>query len=103
MSVAELPIAVDREAVAEFCRARGVRRLSFFGSVLRDDFDPARSDVDVLVEYESGALQGLGWDIIDHQDALSRLLGRRVDYCTRLHPLIQTRVQNRLVPIYERP
>ena len=47
---AELPIQIDRERIAEFCRARGIRKLSLFGSVLRDDFDPARSDVDVLAE-----------------------------------------------------
>jgi predicted nucleotidyltransferase len=48
MSVAELPIQIDLEKIAQFCRARGIRKLSLFGSVLRDDFDPARSDVDVL-------------------------------------------------------
>ena len=52
MSVAELPIQIDREKIAEFCRARGIRKLSLFGSVLREDFDPARSDVDVLAEFE---------------------------------------------------
>jgi len=35
VSIAELPIAIDREKIAEFCRARGIRRLSLFGSVLR--------------------------------------------------------------------
>ena len=40
MSVAELPIPLDREKIAAFCRARGIRKLSLFGSVLRDDFDP---------------------------------------------------------------
>ena len=49
MSVAELPIAIDREKIAAFCRTRGIRKLSLFGSVLWDDFDPARNDVDVLV------------------------------------------------------
>jgi predicted nucleotidyltransferase len=102
MSVAELPIQIDRERIAAFCRERGIRRLSLFGSVLRDDFDAAHSDVDVLAEYEPGALKGLGWDIIDHREALSELLGRTVDYCTRLHPLVAARVQNQLFPIYER-
>ena len=59
MSVAELPIQIDREKVAEFCRARGIRKLSLFGSVLRDDFDPARSDVDVLAEFAPGVRPGL--------------------------------------------
>ena len=60
MSVAELPIPMDREKIAEFCRARGIRKLSLFGSVLREDFDPARSDVDVLAEFEPEALKGVG-------------------------------------------
>jgi hypothetical protein len=51
MSIAELLIQIDREKVAEFCRARGIRKLSLFGSVLREDFDPERSDVDVLAEF----------------------------------------------------
>ena len=50
MSVAELPIQIDRERIARFCQERGIRKLSLFGSVLRDDFDPQQSDVDVLAE-----------------------------------------------------
>ena len=48
---AKIRIPVPHEAVAEFCRRHGIRRLAFFGSVTRDDFTP-ESDVDVLVEYE---------------------------------------------------
>ena len=33
MSVAELPIQIDREQIARFCRERGIRKLSLFGSV----------------------------------------------------------------------
>ena len=47
VSIAELPIQIDRERVAEFCRARGIRRLSLFGSVLREAvpiYEHARSE-----------------------------------------------------------
>jgi predicted nucleotidyltransferase len=44
MSLAELPIQIDREKTAEFCRARAIGNLSRFGSVLREDFDPERQD-----------------------------------------------------------
>lgn len=54
MSVAELPIQIDRERIARFCRERGIRKLNQFGSVLHDDFDPQRSDVDVLAELQRG-------------------------------------------------
>jgi predicted nucleotidyltransferase len=46
-------IEIPREALADFCRRHHIRKLSLFGSVLRDDFRPD-SDVDVLVEFEPG-------------------------------------------------
>jgi len=67
---------IDRERIAEFCRRHHIRRLALFGSVLRDDFRPD-SDVDVLVEFEPGAFVGFG--IIDMEDELSQMLGRKVD------------------------
>jgi len=57
------------------------RELSFFGSVLRDDFD-ASSDVDVLVGFEPDATPSL-FDHQDMEDELSRILGRKVDLLTR--------------------
>ena len=67
-------IAVDRAKLAEFCRRRHIRKLSLFGSVLRDDFRPD-SDVDVLVEFAPGHTPGL--EIVDIGEELSRLLGGR--------------------------
>jgi uncharacterized protein len=72
-------IAIDRAALAEFCRRHRVRRLSLFGSVLRDDFGP-QSDVDVLVEFEPGYVPGLAF--FGMQDELSGLLGHKVDLNT---------------------
>ncbi len=45
-------IKLDQSKIEDFCRRRNIRRLAFFGSVLRDDFRPD-SDVDVLVESEA--------------------------------------------------
>jgi len=73
-------IRVDQEELAELCRRHRVRRLSFFGSVLRDDFGPD-SDIDVLVEFEQGVTVGLR--LITMQEELSRMLGGRgVDLIT---------------------
>jgi len=75
-----LGIAVDHERIGEFCRRNRVRRLSFFGSVLRDDFGPA-SDVDVLVEFEPEATVGyFSMSRMEHE--LTEMLGRRVDLRT---------------------
>ena len=71
---------VSREALADFCRRNHIRRLSLFGSVLRDDFGPD-SDVDVLVEFEPGHSIGL-IKMADIEIQLSRLFGRKVDLRT---------------------
>jgi predicted nucleotidyltransferase len=73
-------IEIPHEALAAFCRQNRIRRLSLFGSVLRDDFRPD-SDIDVLVEFEPGAVVGL-FDIARMERELSPLLGRRVDLRT---------------------
>jgi len=74
-----IPIQLD--AIAEFCRQYKVRKLSLFGSVLRDDFDPERSDVDVLIEFEAGADQSL-FVFVGMQDDLAKLFGRPVHVLT---------------------
>lgn len=73
-------IQVSRSELSAFCRKHHIRRLAFFGSVLRDDFGP-ESDVDVLVEFEPNAKIGLikfaGIEI-----ELGELIGRKVDLNT---------------------
>jgi predicted nucleotidyltransferase len=73
-------IKVSRSQLSAFCRKHNIRRLAFFGSVLRDDFGP-ESDVDVLVEFEPNAKIGLikfaGIEI-----ELGELIGRKVDLNT---------------------
>ena len=66
--------------IAEFCRRHHIRRLSLFGSILRDDFRPD-SDVDVLVEFEADHVPGF-FGLFDLQEELSALFGRRVDLRT---------------------
>lgn len=102
MSVADLPIQIDQEKIAAFCRARGIRKLSLFGSVLRDDFDPALSDVDVLAEFEPGALNGVGFRYFAYGEELAAIVGRKVDFCSRLNQYIEAAVRREAVPIYER-
>ena len=48
----EQQIEQKREQLAELCRQHRVQRLALFGSALREDFDPERSDLDFLVEFE---------------------------------------------------
>lgn len=78
-TMSQMPI--PKEQIADFCRHHHIRKLSLFGSVLRDDFRPD-SDVDVLVEFEPehtpGLLRFAGIEL-----ELSELLGgRKVDLNT---------------------
>jgi len=74
-------LPLDQEALAQLCQRHGIRRLSLFGSVLKGTARPD-SDVDLLVEFEPGAIPGfLGMAAIEAE--LSELLsGRRVDLRT---------------------
>jgi predicted nucleotidyltransferase len=67
-------------AIRKLAREYGVTRLEVFGSVCTPEFDPARSDIDFLVEYPEGYDFGpwLG-RVQDLQQALADLLGHNVD------------------------
>ncbi len=75
----KLKISIPDEKIRSFCRRNSIRKLAFFGSVLRDDFTP-ESDVDVLVEFEPETRVGLHFFELEQE--LSAILGRKVDLNT---------------------
>ncbi|MDA8345712.1 MAG: nucleotidyltransferase family protein [Thermaerobacter sp.] len=94
---------IPTEGVSRLCGEYGVRELSLFGSVLRDDFS-ARSDVDVLVEFAADAditlldLAGLKCDLED-------LLGRSVDLVEKdcIKPFLRGEILSTRRVIYVAP
>jgi predicted nucleotidyltransferase len=94
------PIEIDHAQLEALCRAYRVRRLAFFGSVIRDDFG-VDSDIDVLVEFLPGAKVGLSFFSL--QEELSQLLGRQVDLSTPgfLSARIRDKVASEARPVYE--
>ena len=68
-----------KNQLAAVCRPFGVRRLEVFGSAARDDFDPERSDIDFLVEFDSNPKLGTLKAYFGLKDALEALFGRPVD------------------------
>jgi uncharacterized protein len=68
-----------RPEIEALCRAYRVKRLDVFGSAIREDFDPIRSDVDFLVEFESEPDLNTFHAYMGLRGELSRLLGRPVD------------------------
>jgi predicted nucleotidyltransferase len=74
-------IDIPAREIQSFCRRNHIRKLSLFGSVLREDFSPV-SDVDVLVEFKEGHVPGLirlGGMATDLSDMLQ---GREVELLT---------------------
>jgi predicted nucleotidyltransferase len=70
----------NREAIEALCEEFQVRQLEVFGSAAGEGFDPRRSDVDFIVEYEPEA--DLGPWLARHfelRQKLAGLLGRNVD------------------------
>ena len=71
-------LAFDRESFADVCRRHGVRRLAVFGSAVTDRFDPERSDLDFLVEFNSD-IQHPFRAYFDLKEELESLFERPVD------------------------
>jgi predicted nucleotidyltransferase len=86
--------------IEPFCQKYHIRKLAFFGSVVRDDYGPG-SDIDVLVEFESGHIPGLDFFLIEAE--LSRLLEKKVDLQTPnfLSPEIRRYALAEAVTVYE--
>jgi uncharacterized protein len=73
-------IEAKRPEIAALCRRFQVRRLEVFGSAARgSDFDPGRSDVDFLVDFEPRAEARAFANYFDFKEALEALLRRPVD------------------------
>ena len=73
-------IDIPKKTVAEFCRRNRIKRLSLFGSAIRDDFGPD-SDIDVLVEFEQDARVGF-ITLAGLEIELSEILGRNTELHT---------------------
>ena len=76
----KIHIELPKERIKEFCKRHHIRKLSLFGSALRDDFSP-ESDLDILVEFDPAHIPGFirlaGMEI-----ELTEILGRKVDMRT---------------------
>jgi predicted nucleotidyltransferase len=68
--------------IERLCQAYGVARLEVFGSAADGRFDPARSDVDFIVELSTDPSRGLADRYFGLAAALEHMLGRKVDLLT---------------------
>lgn len=92
-----------RERLAALCRQHFVHRLDVFGSITLGTFDKARSDVDVLVEFDADANRSYVDTWFDLRDSLEEFFGRRVDLVTTSairNPYFRESIETSRVTLY---
>lgn len=100
-------IALIREnqpAVAEACRRFGVERLEVFGSAARDDFDPAKSDVDFIASFQPPLHPGIATRFFGLANTLETIFARPVDLLTDAmvrNPVLRQEVNTTRAVIYD--
>ena len=63
----------------ELIKNYSVKTIGLFGSVVRDDFSPEISDIDIIVEFS----KPVGMEFIDLADFLEANIKRKVDLVSR--------------------
>ncbi|NCS90663.1 MAG: nucleotidyltransferase [Ignavibacteria bacterium] len=75
-----MDILIDNKLLEEFCKANGIKKLSLFGSYLKNTYNE-ESDVDLLVEFEDDTEYGL-LDVARMERELSEMTRKKVDLRT---------------------
>jgi predicted nucleotidyltransferase len=98
-------IELHREELRGLCRRFYVRRLDLFGSAARGDFDPERSDIDFLVEFDREHPEALAFETyFGLKEALEALLGRPVDLVEPSavrNPYLKASIEGSREPVFE--
>ena len=76
-------LKVTQSQITQFCQRWHITEFALFGSILRDDFQPDTSDVDVLVVFSPEARKGLS-EWLTMQDELAALFGHKVDLVNKV-------------------
>ena len=95
-------VNLTKEQIAEFCQKHHIKKFAFFGSILRDDFQP-NSDIDILIDLDYSVPTGL-MEIAGMEIELSKMIGRKVDLSTPegLSDYFRDKVLTQTEVLYER-
>ena len=98
-------VASHRKEVQALCRRFHVRRLDLFGSAARGDFDPKRSDLDFLVEFDWLHPEALSLKTyLGLKESLEALFGRPVDLVepgAMRNPYLKASIEDSREPVFE--
>jgi len=100
-----LPIQFSMQDIEIFCKKWKIKELALFGSVLRKDFNPLTSDVDVLISFLPN--DNWGWELVAMKDELENIFNRKIDLVEKIaiqksrNPLRRDEILNSYEVIYE--
>lgn len=97
-----LELNAYKKQIESICRALSVQRLDLVGSAARDDFQPDRSDIDVLVDFKGQ--ERLFERYFDLKQQLELCFGRQVDIMqsTALkNPFVKQSIDRDRIAVYE--
>src|ERR1700730_4529974 len=103
MTVAADFIEPKLASVPELCRRFHVRRLDLFGSAATGRFDPARSDLDFLVEFEEMPPGRHAMACFWLREGLEQLFGRPIDLLTKsalVNPYLRRQIDSEKRTLY---
>jgi uncharacterized protein len=94
-----------RTELQALCRRFHVRRLDVFGSAARGDFDPKRSDIDFLVEFDRNNPDALSLrTYFGLKGSLEALFGRSVDLVepgAMRNPYLKASIEGSREPVFD--
>ena len=93
-----------RSEIEALCRRYGVRRLAVFGSGARDDFDPDKSDLDFLVEFNPSSPREHKEAFFELMESLKQLFSRQVDLVELVavrNPFVKSHIEQELETVYD--
>jgi hypothetical protein len=93
-------------AVSALCRRLDVTRLDVFGSVVTEQFDPQRSDLDFLVAFAPLPPGQYATACFELRTGLERLFGRRIDLLTEAalaNPYLRRQIESEKRCLYPPP
>ncbi len=75
----DVRVSEHKPELVDLCRCFHVQRLELFGSAVSGSFDPERSDLDFLVEFDPLSHSEYASAFFALKEALEQLFGRPVD------------------------
>ena len=79
MTNQQIILSTLRQHLPELIAKYPIVTLYLFGSVVRDDFDPQKSDIDILVDYKGT----MSYNFIELAEELEKITGKKIDLVSK--------------------